>query len=283
MSGFTVADQDVTPRPFPQHPGEILGGAAGRAIGVDRDSAGDGASGADRDLGLGRRIHRRHEIVAIEHLALGLVVDRVDLCLDQAAVEQQVTGQRHGPPTPGRRFEITLASRAAFARLLAAPPKTMTDIQRAARFADLQRLMFGGKPAHLATPGQMGPSTHHPAQLTAARMRRLIRAAHERLQGVHIECLDWARLHRPRTLFYLDPPYLGHEADYGKGMFSVDDFARMAELLRGIEGRFILSLNDTPEVRAMFEGFEIKTVETRYSVNVKATRRAREVLISNSG
>ena len=57
----------------------------------------------------------------------------------------------------------------------------------------------------------------------------------------------------------------------------------MAELLRGIEGRFILSLNDTPEVRAMFEGFEIKTVETRYSVNVKATRRAREVLISNSG
>ena len=115
-------------------------------------------------------------------------------------------------------------------------------------------------------------------------MRRLIGAAHERLQGVHIECLDWtvfiARYDRPRTLFYLDPPYLGHETDYGKGMFSVEDFARMAELLRGIKGRFILSLNDTPEVRATFEGFMIKAVETRYSINAKATRRAREVLIS---
>ena len=115
-------------------------------------------------------------------------------------------------------------------------------------------------------------------------MRRLIGVAHERLQGVHIECLDWAvfiaRYDRPRTLFYLDPPYLGHEADYGKGMFSVDDFARMAELLRGIEGRFILSLNDTPEVRETFEGFTVEAVETRYSVNAKATRRAREVLIT---
>ena len=115
-------------------------------------------------------------------------------------------------------------------------------------------------------------------------MRRLIGATHERLQGVHIECLDWdvfvRRYDRPRTLFYLDPPYLGHEADYGKGMFSVDDFARMADLLRGIEGRFVLSLNDTPEVRATFTSFEIEAVETRYSVNAKATRRAREVLIS---
>ena len=157
----------------------------------------------------------------------------------------------------------------------------MTDLQRAARWAYLQRLSFGGKPAHLATPGQIAPSTHHPARLTAARMRRLIGAAHERLQGVHIECLDWEvfvrRYDRPRTLFYLDPPYLGHEADYGKGMFSVEDFARMAELLRGIEGRFILSLNDTSEVRATFAGF---AVETRYSFNAKATRRAAEMLIT---
>ena len=191
---------------------------------------------------------------------------------------------REHPVELARQFELALASRAEFARLLAVPPETMTDIQRAARWAYLQRLSFGGKPAHLATPGQIAPSTQHPARLTAARMRRLIGAAHERLQGVHIECLDWAvfiaRYDRPRTLFYLDPPYLGHEADYGKGMFSVEDFARMAELLRGIEGRFILSLNDTPEVRATFEGFEIEEVETRYSVNAKATRPAREVLIS---
>ena len=138
-----------------------------------------------------------------------------------------------------------------------------------------------GEPMYASGEGRL---VRRPARLTAARMRRLIGAALERLQGVHIECLDWtvfiARYDRPRTLFYLDPPYLGHEADYGKGMFSVEDFACMAELLRGIEGRFILSLNDTTEVRATFEGFGIEEVEARYSVNFKATRRAREVLIT---
>lgn len=53
-------------------------------------------------------------------------------------------------------------------------------------------------------------------------------------------CLDWevflGRFDRPWTLFYLDPPYWGHEKDYGKGIFSRDDFARMAEILSGIKG-----------------------------------------------
>ena len=37
--------------------------------------------------------------------------------------------------------------------------------------------------------------------------------------NVHIECLDWAdfirRYDRPFMLFYVDPPYWGHETDYG--------------------------------------------------------------------
>ena len=114
-------------------------------------------------------------------------------------------------------------------------------------------------------------------------MRRLIVAAHRRLQGVQIECLDWAefirRYDKPFTLFYIDPPYWGHETDYGKGLFAREDFARMAEILRGLEGRFLLSINDHPEVRETFAGFEIEEVETRYSANAKATRRVGELLI----
>ncbi len=55
----------------------------------------------------------------------------------------------------------------------------------------------------------------------------------------------------------------------------------MAEMLARLKGRFILSLNDTPETREMFKGFEIEEVETRYSANARATRRAGELLISN--
>ena len=115
-------------------------------------------------------------------------------------------------------------------------------------------------------------------------MRRLIAAAHKRLEGVHIENLDWAafiaRFDRPATLFYLDPPYFGYETDYGKGLFSREDFERMASLLAGIKGRFILSLNDVPEARALFKEFPMEAVETRYSSNIKSTRRAGELLIS---
>lgn len=53
----------------------------------------------------------------------------------------------------------------------------------------------------------------------------------------------------------------------------------MAGLLRGIEGRFLLSLTDRPEVREIFAGFEIEAVETSYVMNAKAARRVGKVLI----
>ncbi len=192
---------------------------------------------------------------------------------------------REHPGELARQFRWVLSSREEFRRLVRVEPETLTDIQRAARFAYLQRLSFGGKPAHDISPGQMGSNAHHPARLRAERMQRLIAAAHQRLQGVQVECLDWAafirRYDRPWTLFYIDPPYWGHENDYGKGIFSRGDFLAMAELLSNIEGRFILSLNDRPEVRELFGGFEIETVSTRYSANARATRRVDELLIGN--
>ena len=41
---------------------------------------------------------------------------------------------------------------------------------------------------------------------------------------------------------------------YGKALFAREDFARLAEQLRLIQGRFILSLNDLPEVREVSQG-----------------------------
>ncbi len=115
-------------------------------------------------------------------------------------------------------------------------------------------------------------------------MKRLIMAAHERLARVHIECMDWRafieRYDRPFTLFYLDPPYSGHETDYGKGVFKQGDFAEMADILKAIDGRFILSINDTPQIRDLFAWAGIEAVETRYSANAKANRRVSELLVS---
>ena len=108
---------------------------------------------------------------------------------------------------------------------------------------------------------------------------------HSRLTRVVIECLPYQafipRYDTAKTLFYLDPPYYNCEDYYGKDLFHRDDFATLSELLGEIQGRFILSLNDVPEVRALFKSFKIETVKTRYSVQKGKQKEAGEVLISN--
>lgn len=111
---------------------------------------------------------------------------------------------------------------------------------------------------------------------------------HERLRGCQIEQLPWwdvlARYDRPETFFYLDPPYYGHENDYGKNIFAKGDFSFMASLLKELRGRFMLSINDLPETREIFNSFNITPVKTHYSVNAGKGGNAKyrgELLIAN--
>jgi DNA adenine methylase len=172
--------------------------------------------------------------------------------------------QRHYPQfMETLKFQIT--SRAEFERLAACDPATLTDLERAARFIYLQRLAFGGKVAGRT----FGVSVHGPARFDVTKLGPLLAEIHERLAGVVIECLPWQeflqRYDAPQTLFYLDPPYFGSEDDYGT-VFVRADFPTLAAALGRLEGRFILSINDTPEMRATFAAFRIEAVATRYTV-----------------
>ena len=178
------------------------------------------------------------------------------------------------------RFQIT--TQANFERLLAVDPETLTDLQRAARFLFLQRTAFGGK----VSGRNFGISTDRPARFNLTTLEPDLEALHERLSGVTVTCLDFAafidRIDRPSTLFYLDPPYYGCEDDYGLALFSRERFMDLAEQLGRLKGRFILSLNDRPEVREIFGRFQIEEVKTTYSITAKGALPERgEVLISN--
>lgn len=76
-----------------------------------------------------------------------------------------------------------------------------------------------------------------------------------RLKGVVIEHRDFEPLiktyDRKEALFYLDPPYVGTEKYYHVS-FGIEDHQRLAELLKGIKGRFILSYNDDPLIRELY-------------------------------
>lgn len=178
------------------------------------------------------------------------------------------------------RWQVT--SRAGFEKLLALEPASLTDLERSARFLYLQRLAFGGK----VRGKSFGVTVENPARFDVTKLGPMIEAVHERLAGVTIERLPWedfiARYDRPGTLFYLDPPYYGSEADYGRDMFDRAQFALMAEQLRDLRGRFILSLNDHPEVRRIFAGFQFREERLSYSVGGNDhAKSVGEVIITN--
>lgn len=59
-------------------------------------------------------------------------------------------------------------------------------------------------------------------------------------------------------------------------------FEEFAGLLKALKGRFILSLNDLPEVRETFAGFRFAEVKTTYTIgSTGAAPERAEVLISN--
>ncbi len=178
------------------------------------------------------------------------------------------------------RYQLT--TRADFERLVATDPATLTDLERSARFLYLQRTSFGGK----VTGRTFGTSPGLPARFDVTKLVPMLEDVHSRLAGVVIECLPWEtflpRYDRPGTLFYLDPPYHGSEGDYGRDLFRPGDLERLARALAGIRGRFILSINDTPETRAIFAGFEIEPVETTWSLSqhTGGAKRVGELIVS---
>jgi DNA adenine methylase len=173
--------------------------------------------------------------------------------------------QRHYPQFM-ETLKFQIASRREFERLVASNPDTLTDLERAGRFLYLQRLAFGGKVAGRS----FGVDSSGPSRFDVTKLGPLLDEIHERLAGIVIECLPWAdfveRYDSPATLFYLDPPYWGSEADYGAGVFMRVDFIRLASRLSKIAGKFILSVNDVPETREAFARFAIEGVATRYTI-----------------
>lgn len=158
----------------------------------------------------------------------------------------------------------------------------LTDIQRAVRFYYLLKTGFAAK---VANP-YFAISTYRRSAFNLLRIEEELSAAHLRLAHVFIENKPYqefiTKYNKPHTFFYLDPPYFNCEDYYGKGIFSKDDFEVLNDLLLNISGKFILSINDIPEIRGIYKSFNFKEVTTRYSSNAKARKNSvKELLIMN--
>lgn len=181
-----------------------------------------------------------------------------------------------------RHFRWMLVSRDEFDRFESVDPATLTDIQRAARFYYLVKTCHGSR---IASP-TFGTATTRPPRLNLLRIEEELSEAHLRLAQVTIENLPYgqfiARYDRPHTVFYIDPPYYGCEDYYGDGLFSKDDYKLLSNQLSTISGNFIMSINDTPEIRLLFRQFNFLEVPTKYSIGAHGRQKTvTELLIAN--
>lgn len=192
---------------------------------------------------------------------------------------------RHHLPEFLRCLDFSLVSREQFKNEQKIDPTTLTDVQRAVRYYRLQRMGYGGK----TVKRTFGTSIQRPSSLNLLSVEEKLRETHKRMARTTIENLDACecikKYDSADTFFYIDPPYWN--ADFYAVSFKEDDFQRLCDTLRQIKGRFILSLNDTPEIRAIFSDFKIEAIETKYSLgNSKKAHGTRgverkEVLIHN--
>ena len=178
-----------------------------------------------------------------------------------------------------RYFRFMVVSRRWFDLLKKTDPTNLTDIQRAARYLYLLRNSF----ASLVRNPVYHRNVVQPPSFNLTGLPELIENAHKRLERVQLECAPYEevlrRFDRPTTLFYCDPPYYARKL-YRHNLEEAD-FVTLAARLGELKGKFVLSLNDVPEVREIFRDFHFQEVELHYTSQKAAGQRYKEVIITN--
>lgn len=156
----------------------------------------------------------------------------------------------------------------------------LTDIQRAAKYYYLQRLCFGGRVLHRS----FGVDASGGNRINLVRMEEELSSVHLRLSNVIIENLSWENIlqkyDKPDNFFYLDPPYFCAPC-YKHNFENLSEYETLSTALSGLQGKFLLSINDLPEIRDVFQNFNILPVEVPYSIGKDDQSIGKELLISN--
>jgi len=157
------------------------------------------------------------------------------------------------------RIQQHLYSREMFLALRERRPDDGDEMERAVWLYLLIQMSFGADLSRTRRP-RFGFWNKAPRALFLNKSLEQFEPAFYRLRNVfveHLDCCDLiGRYDQPRTVFYCDPPYL-ETCGYAEG-FGLADHERLAARLRGIAGRFLLTINDHPTIRRLYDGCEIE-------------------------
>lgn len=184
------------------------------------------------------------------------------------------------------KFKYMIPSRQLFNEYKSQDIDNLSELDRAVRFFYINRTCFGGD----MTNPRFGTSNSRRNRLCAITddFDEFMRPIYKRLKDVTIENLDWkdcihkydekkTSKEKQDVLFYLDPPYIeqyGYE--YG---FTNEDHIKLAETVRKINGKFILSINNHPLVHELYKGFYFIDKELKCTLNDGSNAITRKELI----
>ena len=169
-----------------------------------------------------------------------------------------------------RRFEWKV-SEASFRHARDMTPNG--DVER------FYKLVFVRTHARDARPDGTHVAGNHVGSTT--NPEKYLRAA-ERLRDVKVQQQDYkktvAAYDAPDTFFFLDPPYPGEWFDKSKAI----DVEEFAQTLKGIKGKFIAVLNDTPEhVRAFKRVGRVFRLKVREASGTGGAKQAYRLFCAN--
>jgi len=108
----------------------------------------------------------------------------------------------------------------------------------------------------------------------------------DKLDGSILSCEDYEKVIKKyddkEAFFFIDPPYEDSLTDIGyaedKNTF---DFERFANAVRSIKGKFLITINDSPEINKLFAGYHIKKVPVKSGWNNAKDKIRKELFITN--
>lgn len=139
--------------------------------------------------------------------------------------------------------------------------KGLTEIQRAGRWFVRNKISWGGNCKSFGCQG---------ARASRRGALEDILSLHERLDRTVIESVPYQQCLRTydlkETFFFLDPPYLGAEPGAYRG-WTLDEMKELRQILDGLKGKWLLTVDDSAGTREVFDGLHFRTVSVVNKLN----------------
>ena len=185
-------------------------------------------------------------------------------------------------------FKYTFTSRTYFNNLLNINTNNLTDVQKAHRFFYFINHVYNSAP----NTRLFRTSRYTLSKLNYTSLKDRIDSVYNRLKDVFIECLDYKDLFDKydydKVFYFIDPPYYSENVPSKSTYeyihtFAVNDFINLANKLKSLKGKFLMTINDCEFTRDTYKDFNLSTIDMAYSCGSerKGITKQTELLVSN--